>query len=367
MENRVVGRFIKYITCSSESCHESAMCRLIEGELDRLGIEHFRDNAGENFGSDGWNVYAFLPGESTASPLMFASHLDTVTPGTDIHPQIKDGVIRSDGTTVLGSDDKSGVAAIMEAMERLVESGVKHRPVEVLFSISEEIGLYGAKFADYSRFSAKECVTLDHGKTDSIINRSPAQLRMEIKIHGKASHAGVAPEHGIHSLKAACEAIANIPCGYVGDDSVMNVANLRSLGATNVVPDLTCFDMEIRSFNEETLQKLLADTKAAIATTCEKYGATWEMEVERHSSVLYVPENGKLIGQLCDALKKRGIEPKIESTFGGSDTTWFNANGISAANIGTGMMNVHSVDEYIAVKDLCDTADLVYEMMTNVD
>ena len=151
-KQRLLDRFLRYINCPSESGSERSFCELIEQELSALGLEVKRGEVGEKCGSNGFNLYAFLPGDG--EPLLLSAHLDTVSPGVGIRPVIEDGVIRSSGDTILGADDKSGVAAILEALETLHEGGLAHRPVEVLFSICEELGLLGAKYADYSLFAA---------------------------------------------------------------------------------------------------------------------------------------------------------------------------------------------------------------------
>jgi len=338
-QERLLQRFIRYVACDSESYDEREFCRMIEEELASLGIVPKRQEVGPLCGSNGWNTYSMLPG--TGTPLLFSAHLDTVSPGKNISPVIEGGVIRSNGETVLGADDKAGVAAVMEALTAVVESNVKNRPIELLFTICEETGLLGSKHADYSMIESRDAVVLDGEELGSIINRSPAHMKLHIEIQGRSAHAGVSPELGANALKTATDAIAQMQCGYIGDLSVMNVANLLAPGKTNIVPDKAAFDAEIRSHSEEELQSLLCRTKELVQDSCRRYGTSCAIDESRVSNPLHVPEDSALIRTVSDAFRKTGIAPVIQKTFGGCDATWLSENGIASINVGVGMKGVH--------------------------
>ena len=358
---RLTERFIRYVKCGSESCNEKEFCQLIENELAALGLEVKRDNAGKFCGSNGWNIYARLAGADDS--ILFSMHTDTVYPGNDIHPVIENGIIRSAGDTILGADDKAGIAAVMEALESIIESQIEHRTVEVLFSVCEEIGMLGAKYADFSNIKSRKAIVLDSDNLGEIINRNPANVHLYFKITGKSAHAGLAPQEGIHALKAAAEAIAAIPVGKVDEITVMNVSNFISEGKTNVVADKAAFDMEIRSFDEERLQKHIRASEKAVSDACKQYGACYEVNMERHSDVIYVPENSPLVEEVTEGYKALGVESYLASSFGGCDATHIFANGIEVLNLGIGMQSVHSCDEHISVKDLETISTLMFSLM----
>ena len=360
-KDRLVERFLKYVTCGSESRCELPFCEMVESDLRALGMEVTIDRVGPPCGSNGYNVIASLPG--SGNPLLFCAHMDTVDPGKNIRPVIEDGVIRSNGDTILGSDDKSGIAAAIEALSEIVESGAPHRTVEVLFTVCEEIGLLGSKHADYSKLKSKEAVVLDSSMRGCIVNRAPAMIVLDVSIAGKAAHAAMNPKSGINAIKVAADAIAQIPCGNVDENSTVNVANLLAPGKYNIVPDRASFQMDVRSFEEETLQSHLLFIERTLADACDKYGASYAMEQQRHSDVLYVPEDSDIIRKLTAIYEKLDLTPRIESTYGGSDATWLNANGISAVNIGTGMADAHSVSEHISVDDLHTTKEIVLSLI----
>lgn len=358
---RLLERFLRYVRCDSESTHERAFCELLERELLEMGVRVERDEVGEKCGSDGFDLRAFLPGEG--EPLLFSAHLDTVSPGENIEPVVSGGTVTSKGDTVLGADDKAGVAAVMEALCCITKEAIPHRPVEVLFSVCEEIGLLGAKYADYSAFRSKQAVVLDSSRLGAIVNRGPAIFKLHVEITGRSAHAGMAPEKGAHALKAAAEAVANIPCGHVGEDSVMNVGSMQCSGKTNIVPSFAAFDMEIRSFSEEKAQSLKTAALRAVAAACQKYGTTYRAEEERDADVLYVPEDSAVVRALLEAHAAERRSATLCGTFGGCDATWLNHNGIEAVNIGTGMQNVHGTSESIEADTLTGTANIVLCLM----
>ena len=360
---RLLERFFRYVSCPSESGKERPFCELIEGELSALGFTVRRDQAaGEKCGSDGRNVYASLPGEG--EPILFSAHMDTVAPGVGIKPVVRDGVVYSSGDTVLGADNKAAIAAVLEAVETILEQKLPHRPIEVLFSICEELGLLGAKHADYSYIKSKQAVVLDTVEIGSLVNNTPANVHLHIEITGKSSHAGVAPDKGVHALKAAAAAIANIPCGFTADGStVMNVANLLAPGKTNVVPDKATFDMEIRCFDEKILADHIKNTESAVKTACDAVGASYTITSDRHSDVLYVPESSPLCSRLKEVYTGLGVNVVVERTYGGCDATWLSYNGIDAINAGLGMRDIHSLNEHIAVADLELSAKAMIQMM----
>jgi len=221
-----------------------------------------------------------------------------------------------------------------------------------VFSLCEELGLWGAKYADYTKIKSKMALVLDSGLNDCIINKAPAQMKLHFDVFGKASHAGAAPEKGIHALKAAADAVYNIPCGHVDDFTVMNISNFISEGPTNVVAAKASFDMEIRSFEDDLFEAHFKQVVETVKNSCEKYGATFEYTHEKHSDSIYIPENTPFVQDMLKKFEELGKPCQLVKTYGGCDMTWLVANGIQAVNIGTGMQEAHSVTEHIAISDL---------------
>ena len=359
---RLLDRFFRYVSCGSESRHEREFCLLMEEEFRRLGVPFTRDEAaGAACQSDGWNLLASLSGEG--EPILLSAHMDTVAPGNGIVPVLENGVIRSAGDTVLGSDDKSGVAAILEALESILEEGIPHRPVEILFSVCEELGLLGSQHADFSQVKSREAVVLDSSKTGKIIHRSTHNSRLRFTIHGKAAHAATSPEDGIHALKAAARAVDRIPCGHADEVTVLNVANFLAPGKTNVVSEEASFEVMIRSFTPERQTHWFQTVEDTVAAACRDFGASYDCEVLKNYPGINVPADLPIILRLKDIYRDLGVEVELASGYGGCDATWIAAQGIDVVNVGTGMHNVHGTDESIEVAQLERAAAMAYELM----
>lgn len=362
---RLLERFLRYIKCDSESGNEKQFCILLENELKALGLTVVRDEVGEKCGSNGWNIYARQEGKLSEDGTLFCCHLDTVTPGVGIRPVIADGVIRSSGDTILGADDKSGIAVILEALESILETGEKpERPVECLFTLCEELGLRGAANADFSLLQSKQAVVLDSGGyLGNITHRSPSMMNMTITFYGKATHAGVDFDNGIHALKAAAKVVNDLELGYVDDLSVRNISNFLSPGKTNVVADKASFDMEVRCFTEDGMAGHLQEIEEKCKESCAKFGTTYTITYDPHGKACHVPEDRPFVQKMMQHYREMGIEPNLRTTYGGSDTSKLFEGGIDAVNISTGMEEGHSVNEHIAIADLETVCGFVERLM----
>ena len=366
-KKRLMEKLLRYIACDSESKNEKKFCELIESELQRLGFSITRDmQAGEKCGSNGWNIYAFLDG--VGEPIVFSAHLDTVTPGVGICPIVnyEEDIITSSGDTILGADDKSGISAILEAVESILEEKAEHRPIEIFFFLCEELGLLGSMYADYSLVKSKEGILIDTATLGCYTKFGAAHAHLSFEIIGKAAHAGNQPELGISAVKVAGEAISTIPIGRVDEHTVMNIANVIAEGKTNIVAPYAKFDMEIRSFDDDLLAKHIADTEQILRKCCQKYGATYKMNEGVRLAALKIPDDMPLVKKLCAIYDKLGIPKSQRITFGSCDASWMNANGIATLNIGMGADNGHATNEYQRISDHQKVCMVVYELMKAV-
>lgn len=370
----LMDRFIRYVRTSSESGHEAGFAAMLERELELLGCVRIRyDDAASKTGGDTGNLHAVLEGSPDLEPVLFAAHLDTVSPGVGIEPVLKEGIIRSSGTTILGADDKSGVAAIVEALSvaaRLQPS--LRRTVEILFTVSEEAGLLGSANADLAGCISTSAVVFDSSEPfGTIVNEGPWASRLNVVLTGKAAHAAIHPEDGIHALRIGAEILATLSLGRLHDNLVVNAANFMSPGQGNVIPDKASFDIEIRSFGKDILESHIAEVCADMTAHAEGSGAGIRIERRDLLPGFLVPGNSALIAELESALRSTGAEPRLARTFGGSDAANLNNAGpgsfpdISAVNIGTGMKKSHSLDEYIAAADLVRCAEVALHLVTN--
>lgn len=361
---RLVDTFLKYVQIDSESFNEKAMAEAVMADLAEIGCEVYTDNCGEKFGSNAGNVYATLKGDENKETILFSSHLDTVKPGIGVKPVIKNGVIYSDGTTVLGGDDKSGVAAVVEALRTIKEENLPHPTIEVVFSICEEVGLLGSRNLDYSRITAKKAAVLDSsGDAGTILNAAPGQIKIDGYFVGKGAHAGIAPESGISAIQIAAEAVSNMKLLRIDEETTANVGTLCAEYATNIVPERVRFLAEARSRNDEKLAAQKAHMVKCIEDACAKFGGSWEGEVLDSYFAYHIEDDDKWMAEIAQACGRANLPVSIQASGGGSDANNMNRNGISALVLGTGMTKVHSVNEEISIENLENTTKLVLELM----
>jgi len=349
-QDRLVSTFLELVQIDSPSGHEEEIARHLTAALKSLGLTVVRDETG--------NVIGRLAGEG--APLLVSAHMDTVEPGRGVNPVVANGMITSDGTTILGGDDKSGVAAILEALRVLVEQGLPHPPLEVALTVSEETGLNGAKGLDLTTLRAKEGIVLDSGgPIGAIVVSAPSQNRLRAVVHGKTAHAGVEPEKGINAIVVAAEAIAAMPLGRIDEETTANVGRIQGGTATNIVPDRVEMAGEARSHDESKLEVQVQAMTEALKKAASQHGAAVEIDVERSYSTFKLSEEDAIVRRAMAAANTLGLTPLLVSSGGGSDANVFNAGGIATINISSGMDRVHTTEERLAVEDLVQCAEFL--------
>lgn len=358
-KQRLIERFLDYITIDSESGNERAFADRLLADVKALGWEMTEDGAGENTG----NLYGFIPGESGAEPLLLTAHMDTVVPGTGICPVIREGVIYSKGNTILGGDDKSGIAAILEALEVMKENGRLHRPVELLFTVQEETGLTGSRNADTSRIKSRYSVAVDGcGKMDEIIVNGAGQGNITIDFRGVAAHAGNSPEQGVSAIMAAADAVSAMRLLKIDEETTANIGSFVAENPTNIVCSHTLLKGEVRSRKKEKLEQQIAHMRACVEQACKKYGAAASFDVT-YPYESYEVRDEAFLGMVRAAYEKAGILCRDGATMVGSDSNILNQRGIASIVIPTGMTNPHALTEQIAVADMERTAEVILHMI----
>jgi tripeptide aminopeptidase len=368
MEKTLIDYFLRLVQIDSESKDERDIALSLKADLEELGFSVVFDKANEKTGGTIGNLIASLPGKVDSKPLLLCAHLDTVTPGKGVKPVIEGDLIKSDGTTILGSDDKSGIAQIVWAIKEIIENDEPHPPVELLFTISEEIGLLGAKYCDYSLLKAKNCYTLDTHEIGAVMNGAPSQNNLLFIVHGKKAHAGVEPEKGLNAIRVAAEALSAIPLGRIDRETTCNIGVISGGTARNVVPDAVRIKGEVRSHNEEKLQEVtsqICDTMEKVVTShrVNGYQAKVEVTVDKSYSAFLVPEEEMIVQIARKASQQLSLPDKVYRGGGGSDANIFNLHGIKTVVIGTGMDAVHTLEENISISALEKGMNWVKEIL----
>ncbi|MDO5689763.1 MAG: M20/M25/M40 family metallo-hydrolase [Tissierellia bacterium] len=363
-ETRLLERFLEFVQINSETKNEKAFAEHLIPILEGMGMQVSMDDVGEKVGSNAGNLLAKLKGNAKAPTLMFSSHMDTVTPGVGIRPQIRDGVIYSDGTTILGADDKAGIAAILEGVQTVQEEGIPHGDIELLFTIYEEGGLLGSKYFDYSKVEAKLCYVLDSGGSPGKITvGGPSQAKIEAEFIGKAAHAGVAPEEGISAVQMMAEAIANMKLLRIDEETTANIGLLTAGQVTNIVTPSASFVGEARSLDDDKLNRQIDHMREVCESAARKYGGNVQFISHTAYKAFDVDVNSAVVQNAIKAFKNMDIEAVTMKSGGGSDTSNYNENGISSVNLSIGETKPHTLEESISIQDLNDAARMVVELI----
>lgn len=357
---RLVDQFIAMVRISSPSRKEGDFAAYARKELEALGFSVEFDAAGDQVAGDTGNLIATLAGNKDAEPLMFCCHMDTVTPCNNIQPVIANGVIRSDGTTILGGDDKAGIAAVIEGVRRIRERGVEHGLLQVVLTICEEVGMYGAKGLDYSKVLAKRVYVLDaEGPLGQIAVQGPSKDTIKAVIHGRTAHAGLSPERGVSAIQVAARAIERMQLLRIDTETTANIGTISGGVATNIVAEQVDILAEARSLFNEKLDAQSAHMKACFDHAAQEFGVSVEVDIQRSYTAFKLTETDAVVKQCMDVMHALGLNPELVSTGGGSDCNIFNARGLSAVDLAVGMTDVHTKEESIKISDLETAARLI--------
>ncbi len=370
---RIRNFLIELIKIDSLSRREYDVAMRLKRELEELGAAVSIDDAGAKVGGNVGNLIAKFPGNAPASqPLLLSAHMDTVVPGEGIVPILDGDILRTDGTTVLGGDDKSGVAIICEVMRVIKENGLPCSAVDVVFTICEEAGLIGAKCLDIASLRARTGLVLDSDSVGFLFTRAPAANRMEFRVHGLEAHAGVCPEKGINAIKVAAEGIAQMQLGRIDHETTANIGVVEGGMAVNIVPNQVVLKGEARSHDSDKLKRQTEHMQSCLEAAAARHSlefdgkrhqARVEAKIERDYDRMDVPESAPIVQLVHAAARNLHLDVKTHATGGGCDANVLNQKGLVVANLGTGMREIHTVNEWLDLKDLYLSAQMVLEVV----
>ncbi len=360
---RLINIFTDLVKIPSPSWEEQKVVEYIEKYFKGIGVKTKRFRCKNSF-----NLLATISGKNkNKPPILFSAHTDTVLPCENVNPVVTDKRISSDGTTILGSDDKSAVAMFMEAARILKESSMDHGKIEILLTCAEEVGLHGIKNFDISRLKSRMAFVFDSGgSVGQIIIKAPYHSVMEIKISGKSAHAGMEPEKGINAIKVMSEIIAALPNGRLDPETTINVGQVSGGKATNIVPEEAFFKLEIRSIDRKKLAELEKRVKEITARISRGHRAKHQIKRSLEYNGYSIKENQRISQISADALKRIGIKHNFAISGGGSDTNILNGAGVKAINLSCGMQKVHTKNEFILIQDLLNGTGLVLSIIESV-
>jgi len=371
---RLAQTFTQLCETDSPSRHEAKVAALLKTTFTALGAtELIEDDSALTTRADCGNLIVRFPGQLDLDPIFFSCHMDTVEPARGIEVQRTGDIFSSKGDTILGSDDKSGIAACIEAIQVLKENNISHRPIEFVITTCEEIGLVGAKALDPVLIHSKEGYALDSSGFARVITHAPAANRITITVTGIAAHAGLHPEWGVNAITLAAQALANCPNGRIDFETTANFGTIHGGAASNIVPDQVVIEGEVRSHDEAKLDRVTTQIEQACNKVVEQWqdptGAakgkpTITVQVSSDFPVMQIERDSKCIRRLEEAAQAIDLELSFEKAGGGSDANIFNGYGLPTAIIATGMTNVHSTEECISLDDMVGTTELLLALVT---
>ena len=375
-KNRLVDQFKRMVEFDSETYHEREIADYLKEELKTLGFAVVEDEAGirlkeriKDYG-DGiptGNIYGFLKGRHESEPILLSAHMDTVRPGLSKHAvEDKKGVITSQGDTVLGADDISGVVAILEAVRAIKEDGVAYPDIEVLFPVAEENYGKGSQIADYSKIHSKKAYVFDlSGEIGTAAISAPTLLSFELKVIGKNAHAGFCPQLGINAIEIAASAIAQLKQGWVDEETTVNIGTIRGGKQSNIVSDECVVVGEIRSLKDSRAINEWEKLKEIFEKTAACKGGSVEIQFEKQIEAYEIEEEEEVAKRFKRVCERIGVKAVTQKTLGGSDNNHFVSNGIRGIVVACGMNEVHTKHEYTTIDQLEKSAILAYGLITD--
>lgn len=370
---RLYQTFAELVCIDAESHHERAMADVVTAKLRSLGLSVTEDRANEQIpdkngvpSPDGaGNLYCLLPGTGPGEPVLFGSHLDTVSPGIGKQPLLQpDGTIVSKGATVLGADDAAAMAEVLEALTVIREQNIPHPDLELVINTSEESYAEGSKHFDYSCVKSRRAYVFDmSGPVGGVAVAAPTLLSFQVCVKGKSAHAGFQPEAGIHAIKIAAESLSVLPVGWVDDETTVNFGLISGGTGRNIVPAEVTVGGEIRSMSDEKAHAQLRQIEEQFREVAERYGGSVTMEWEQHLKAYRIASNEPVLQRFRAAAKLIGLPVQEQDTFGGSDNNNHVEHGIRGVVPACGMNKTHTVDEYTTLSELTRAAKLTLALM----
>jgi len=367
-ETRVLDTFLGLVGIDSETKEEAVICEHLKGVFAVLGCDVYEDDASTKTAHSGNNLIITLPAtKENVDPIYFTAHMDTVTPGKGIKTSIKDGYVVTDGTTILGADDKTGLTAMIELVRVLKEKQIPHGQIQFVITVGEESGLVGAKVLDLSKIDAKFGFALDSdGPVGDIIVAAPTQAKVNAKIYGKTAHAGVAPEKGISAIQIAAKAIAKMPLGRIDEETTANIGRFEGGRATNIVCDYVEVLAEARSLIHEKMEKQAETMKQAYIEVAESFGGRAEVDIDIMYPGFKFEEGDEVVEVAKRAAQTIGRPTRILHSGGGSDANVIAGGGIPTVNLAVGYEEIHTTNERMPLEELYKLVEYVVTIVEEV-
>ena len=356
----LIDLFLKVIKIDALSGNEKPLADFIKNHLSQLGLSVEEDNSKSKTSSNTGNLICRI---GDGGDFVLVSHMDTARPTNEVSPVIKEDRILSSGNTVLGVDNRAGISVLLYALEQVAQKKIENKNFTVVFTTCEETTLFGSKNLEVNGKIKRGFIFDSAYRPGNFIYSACGAKGFKVKITGKASHSGLAPEKGINAMQAAAKAISKLPLGRIDDETTMNIGTLSSGTAVNVIPEIAELDGEVRSFNLSKAENYFSILHNTFGEEAQKIGAKLEINHFWDFMPYTISESSEVFAETIRALKAVGLKPIPKISLGGSDANSLNANGIQSVNLGIGAQNPHSNDEFIFIEDLIKSAEIAIELI----
>ena len=358
---RALELMLQLLTIDSPSGQESGIRIDLTKRLLALGLSTEADSAGNLYGK-----LAASPGLEPAPTILLNCHMDTVPTAVRVRPHVRDGILFSDGTTALGADDKAGITALLITLESIIHNKTPHGAIVVLFTVSEETGLEGARQVERARLGTIDRgYTLDaSGPVGTVMFSAPFKSRADLVFHGKSAHAGFAPEKGISAISLAARAIDRMHLLRIDAETTANIGSIQGGAGTNIVCDRVDVVLETRS----RVKKKMAAQISHMRTCCEEavsaLGGSFDFTVEQLYPGYQIPAEDPSLAVIRQACEKKGLPFRMIETGGGSDANILREKGIPLVVLSVGYRSPHTCEECLPLDELNNLVRLLTELVT---
>ncbi|MYL45190.1 M20/M25/M40 family metallo-hydrolase [Virgibacillus halodenitrificans] len=352
--DRLLDSFMELAKINAPSGHEKPMAEFLIPILEQLGFSYTFDEAHKEFGGNCGNLIAYWEGtHPSVEPMFLSTHMDTVLPTEGLKPEIRDGIIHSDGTTILGADDRAALAAYLEGIRYIQENDIPCGPIELVLTVNEQPGLVGASYMDYSKVKSKKGFVFDSsGDIGQIILQGPYSSRIYCDIQGRSSHIGLNPEEGINAFLIAADALKNMKLGKISEITLANIGQMNGGKMSSIIPGEVKLVGEVRSFEAKGLNEQLEHMKQSVEEAAKQHGGKADIRYEKKYLGWKIDEKSPLGQTALQAADEIDVNKYTTQTLGGADTNVLNENGLECITLGNGFRNIHTFQEHISVENL---------------
>ncbi|MHD0397642.1 M20/M25/M40 family metallo-hydrolase [Staphylococcus simulans] len=355
-EQRLLETFLELVQIDSETGHEETIQPILKEKFENLGLTVKEDHAGEQPDLGANNLICTLAAtenQNKTQNIYFTSHMDTVAPGLGVKPIVKDdGYIYSDGTTVLGADDKAGIAALLELIQVLQANQIPHGQIQFVITVGEESGLLGAKALNPELLDAQFGYAVDaSAPIGTTVLGAPTQMKLSAVIHGKKAHAST-PDKGVSAINIAAKAVSKMKLGKIDHETTANIGSFTGGSATNIVADEVTLHAEARSHDNDKIEAQINHMKQVFEETAEAFGCSADVRTSISYQGFKVAEDAEVTQYAVKSAQSLGLSGNTVVAGGGSDGNIINALGIPTVIIGIGYENIHTTEERMEIKSL---------------